>query len=173
MYRGDNQNGVFEIAVKEISHLPTLPASWGLKIGILPRNVFYKIISKLTLNGWQGRFESSRWQKSTIVDAKKVFFIWFFGKRETRDVLRHGKYKIGSLNVLSFLGATNCNPTLWKFMSIVTSPLLPSIKFLGVVVNFYMLQSFLGIARFNFPPFDTQWSTIHNLPFPCGDRSIL
>jgi len=24
---GDNQNGVFEIAVKEISHLPTLTAS--------------------------------------------------------------------------------------------------------------------------------------------------
>jgi len=74
---------------------------------------------------------------------------------------------------LSFLGATNCNPTPQKFLPMVTNPLLPIIKFLGAVANFYMLQSFLGVARFNFPPFDTQWSTIHNLPFPCSDRFVL
>jgi len=33
---GDNQNGVFEFAVKEILHLPTSTAFQGLKIGILP-----------------------------------------------------------------------------------------------------------------------------------------
>jgi len=37
---------------------------------------------KLTLKRQQGSFESFGWQKSFLVDAEKVFFIWFLGKCE-------------------------------------------------------------------------------------------
>ena len=96
-----------------------------------------------------------------MVDVKKVFFIRFLDKSDGKDVLWHGKHKRGPLNVLSFLGAINCNTKPQKFMPTLIGLIMPIIKFLGVEAKFLVLLSFLGVAHLNFPLSNSWQSTIH------------
>jgi len=50
-------------------------------------------------------------KKSKSIGYRKLFFIYFYDEHEDGDMLCHERLEIGSLNALSFLGATNCNKT--------------------------------------------------------------
>ncbi len=114
--------------------LPTSLETFNVSID-LKRGLLFLLMS-LTLKGRQGRFVSFGWQQSIVVDAKKVFFLRFWDKNETRDVLYHEKHKTRAFNVLSFVGAINCNTKPKKIMPTRLGFFMPIIKFLGVVANF-------------------------------------